>query len=295
VAIALFGLMLGMRHATDPDHVIAVTSILSRERRISSATRIGLVWGLGHTVTVLAVGAATIVFKLAIPSRLGPAMEFAVAVVLILLGAPAVGGCLGRLAAPIRRGLGSQGVAKGAGRLVAQPASWRGPGAHPETLRLLVHSHTHFHRGLRHRHPHVHTTGAADGAATAPDHQHLLPQSVFVAIGRRQAILKAFTVGLIHGLAGSAAIALLVLATIPQPLWATLYLMVFCAGTVIGMGLITTAIGAPFAFAQARMMRLHCTLVTSSGLLSFGFGLFIAWQVGLAGNWFGASLRGIRQ
>ena len=79
LAIALLGLVLGMRHATDPDHVIAVTTILSRERRLSVATRIGVVWGLGHTITVLTVGAAIIVFKIAIPTRLGLAMEFAVA------------------------------------------------------------------------------------------------------------------------------------------------------------------------------------------------------------------------
>src|SRR5271170_7922536 len=85
LGIAILGLLLGMRHATDPDHVIAVTAILSRERRLAAAARIGVIWGLGHTLTVLAVGAAIIVFKIAIPSRLGLAMEFAVAIVLILL------------------------------------------------------------------------------------------------------------------------------------------------------------------------------------------------------------------
>ena len=104
LAIALLGLLLGMRHATDPDHVIAVTTILSRERRLAVAARIGVVWGLGHTITVLIVGAAIIVFKIAIPARLGLAMEFAVAVVLILLGVSAAAslvakeriGCAGR-------------------------------------------------------------------------------------------------------------------------------------------------------------------------------------------------------
>src|ERR1700691_5428007 len=86
LAIALLGLLLGMRHATDPDHVIAVTTILSRERRLAVAARIGVVWGLGHTLTVLLVGAAIIVFKIVISARVGLAMEFAVAVVLILLG-----------------------------------------------------------------------------------------------------------------------------------------------------------------------------------------------------------------
>src|SRR5271154_2087261 len=86
LGIALLGLLMGMRHATDPDHVIAVTTILSRQRRFPAATRIGLVWGFGHTLTVLAVGALIIVFKIAIPVRLGLAMEFAVAIVLIILG-----------------------------------------------------------------------------------------------------------------------------------------------------------------------------------------------------------------
>src|SRR5271156_2716857 len=86
LGIALLGLLLGMRHATDPDHVVAITTILSREHRIGATTRIGIIWGFGHTVTVLIVGAAIIVFKIAIPIRLGLAMEFAVAVVLILLG-----------------------------------------------------------------------------------------------------------------------------------------------------------------------------------------------------------------
>ena len=107
LAIALLGLVLGMRHATDPDHVIAVTTILSREHRLSAATRIGVIWGLGHTLTVLLVGAAIIVFKIAIPTRLGLSMEFAVAIVLILLGVGAaaslVRGATNRVRGIIRR------------------------------------------------------------------------------------------------------------------------------------------------------------------------------------------------
>ena len=87
-----------MRHATDPDHVIAVTTILSRERRLAVAARIGVIWGLGHTMTVLIVGAAIIVFKIAIPARLGLAMEFAVAIMLILLGLGAAAGLVRRAA-----------------------------------------------------------------------------------------------------------------------------------------------------------------------------------------------------
>src|ERR1700733_6452538 len=97
LGIALLGLLMGMRHATDPDHVIAVTTIVSRERRLTAASRVGIVWGLGHTLTVLAVGAAIIVFKIAIPARLGLAMEFAVAIVLILLGVGAAASLVSRI------------------------------------------------------------------------------------------------------------------------------------------------------------------------------------------------------
>jgi len=90
----------------------------------------------------------------------------------------------------------------------------------------------------------------------------------------------------VHGLAGSAAIALLVLTAIPSPLWATLYLAIFCVGTIIGMGLITTAIATPFMLVSRRASWIHQGLVTGSGLLSFGFGLFLAYQIGIVDHLF---------
>jgi high-affinity nickel-transport protein len=102
-------------------------------------------------------------------------------------------------------------------------------------------------------------------------------------------LLRSFAVGLVHGLAGSAALALLVLSAIPEPLWATLYLAIFCVGTIIGMGLITTAIATPMMVASRRMSSLHQRLVTGSGLLSFGFGLFLAYQIGIVDRLFDAA------
>jgi hypothetical protein len=266
LGIALLGLLMGMRHATDPDHVIAVTTIVSRERRLTAASRIGIIWGLGHTLTVWAVGAAIIIFKIAIPMRLGLAMEFAVAVVLILLG---VGAFAGLLRLVVRRIAGT--------RLVAdQP--------------FVVHSHSHGHGCGPHRHPHVHRDSAAqDGAdLVALHHDHSLPVGALSSLALRRPLLRSFGVGLVHGLAGSAAIALLVLSAIPRPLWATLYLAIFCFGTIVGMGLITTAIATPFAAAAQRMSWMHQGLVTGSGLLSFGFGLFLAYQLGIVDHLFGA-------
>ena len=230
LAIALLGLVLGMRHATDPDHVIAVTTILSREHRLAAATRIGVIWGLGHTITVLIVGAAIIVFKIAIPARLGLAMEFAVAVVLILLG-------VGAAASLVR---------KGARRM---------RGASPQPDELLVHAHAHTHDGATHVHPHVHIGDHEDAHEDIDDtthRDHRIPADVLPPFAVRRPLLRSFAVGLVHGLAGSAAIALLVLSAIPNPLWATLYLAIFCVGTVIGMGLITTAIATPFMVVSRR-------------------------------------------
>jgi len=267
-----------MRHATDPDHVIAVTAILSRERRLASATRIGVVWGLGHTLTVLAVGAAIIMFKLAVPTRLGLAMEFAVALVLILLGLGSVGALVRRIVA----------------RLFGTPRPateglWENlPEDLPENL--VVHSHSHTHDGQPHRHPHIHQHPHEYSVAAAELHrEHGLTPGTPSPLAARRPLLRSFGVGLVHGLAGSAAIALLVLSAIPQPLWATLYLAIFCVGTIIGMGLITTAIATPLIVASRRMSSLHQRLVIGSGLLSFGFGLFLAYQIGIVDRLFAAA------
>jgi ABC-type nickel/cobalt efflux system permease component RcnA len=266
LAIALLGLVLGMRHATDADHVIAVSTIVTRERRLGVAARIGLCWGAGHTLTIILVGAAIIVFNVSIPPRIGLAMEFAVAVVLILLGVSALTGLLSRV------------MARVFGR---KPAS---------SPKLIVHTHQHAHGSAHaHRHPHVHVVGATDGEAFQPDppHQHpdhrLPPETLpmMARLGTRFPQAKAFGVGLVHGLAGSAAIALLVLSAIPNPLWGVLYLGVFGLGTILGMILITTAIGIPLMVAAERAAGFNRALALGSGLLSFGFGAFLAYRIGI--------------
>ena len=84
-AIAL-GALLGLRHATDADHVVAVTAIVARERKLSRAAWVGALWGIGHTLTLLVVGGAIVAFRLVIPPRVGLGLEFGVALMLILLG-----------------------------------------------------------------------------------------------------------------------------------------------------------------------------------------------------------------
>lgn len=268
LGLVLLGFMLGMRHATDPDHVIAVTAILTRERRLGAAARIGLVWGLGHTLTVLLVGAAIIVFKLKVPVRLGLAMEFAVAIALILLGLGAAGSLVREVAA----------------RLHLISRDRKKP--------LATHSHAHSHAAYPHpyihAHPHAHAIAHA-AAEQAPLHEHRLPAGAAPELMSGRSLLKSFSVGLVHGLAGSAAIALLVLTAIPEPMWATVYLAVFCAGVIAGMMLITTAIGAPLVLASKRMAGIHRGLTLSAGLLSVGFGLLLAYRIGVVDKLFGAA------
>src|SRR5262249_9782091 len=134
------------------------------------------------------------------------------------------------------------------------------------------HSHRHQHDGVSHTHAHVHRSGA--------DHDHLdhrFKQPQFAPGGSR----RAFGVGLIHGLAGSAAIALLVLGAIPTATLPMLYLAIFGPGTMAGMAIITAAIGLPVSLTAARLGSFNRAMVAGAGLLSLGFGLLMFYQIGV--------------
>jgi len=258
LALLGIGLFLGMRHATDPDHVIAVSTIVSRERSLIKAGFIGILWGLGHTLTILIVGAAIILFGFAIPTRTGLAMEFCVGLVLILLGMLNLTGAMQWMSAKLSP-------------------------AHPRVIG--EHAHLHEHHAKLHFHWHKH--------APADDHheESLTPpkwfDQAFGGLGLYQAV-RPLLVGIIHGLAGSAALALLVLGTIREPKWAVLYLLVFGLGTIAGMMLITSIIALPLSIAGARFAWLNQGLVTGSGIVSLAFGLFICYHIGFVDGLFAA-------
>lgn len=253
LSIIALGFFLGMRHATDPDHVIAVTTIVSRERKISRAAWIGAFWGAGHTLTIFAVGAAIILFDLVIPPRLGLSMELSVGLMLIVLGVMNV--------ISFFRSMPSSTVA---------PA---GTPASPQSS--LIHSHTHTHGDYVHSHQHGHQPEA---------HQHSdgrTPLAWFDRVLQRFRLyrpVRPLVVGIVHGLAGSAAAALLVLATIRNPRWGVAYLLVFGAGTIAGMMLITMSIASAFHLVSGGQKFFH-RLALASGLLSLGFGLVVAYQI----------------
>jgi high-affinity nickel permease len=226
-SIVVIGFFLGMRHATDPDHVIAVTTIVSRQRSIGRAALIGAFWGLGHTITIFGVGTAIILFNVVIPTRLGLSMEFSVSLMLIVLGLWNLIGFL--RAAPV------------------------------------IHSHSHTHGGLVHSHSHSHPV---DELSSEPPAKSGLYQ-----------YFRPLMIGIVHGLAGSAAVALLILATIRNPTWAIIYLLIFGIGTIAGMMVITMSIASTFRFVGNRFAKFNQRLAMISGLVSVAFGVFLAYQI----------------
>lgn len=253
LSIIALGFFLGMRHATDPDHVIAVTTIVSRQRSIRQAALIGALWGLGHTITILIVGSAIILFGLEIPPRVGLTIEFSVGLMLILLGALNLSGSLRRITETVT------------------------------PLQPSQHSHFHGHGDFVHSHPHGHSPEKHDHAENATPVGWM--DRMFGRLGLYQ-VIRPLAVGIVHGLAGSAAVALLVLTTIRVPSWAVVYLLVFGVGTVAGMMLITAAIAVPFTFSENRFARLNRGLGLFSGLVSLAFGLFIVYQMGFINGLF---------
>jgi high-affinity nickel permease len=235
LAVLSLGFFLGMRHATDADHVVAVSTIVSRERRIGSAALIGGLWGVGPTITILAVGAGIILFTLVIPPRLGLSMELSVGVMLIVLG-------LANL-----RGFWSQGVVKG---------------------------HTHGEPGEEHTH---------EGAEASVDFMDRR-----FGGWKLYQIVRPLIVGLVHGLAGSAAVALLVLTTLHNSRWAVAYLFIFGVGTIAGMMVITMVMASALRYAGDRSAWINRRLAMATGILSVAFGMFIVYQMGFAHGLFTA-------
>jgi ABC-type nickel/cobalt efflux system permease component RcnA len=265
LAVIGLGFVLGMRHATDPDHVIAVSTIVSRQRNIRQAGVIGALWGVGHTITIFCVGAAIILFNIVIPPRIGLTMELAVGLMLILLGI-----------------LNLTGVTQ---RITHRYTPDHGHGAHGHGS--LVHSHRHRHDGVVHEHIHGHSP-EIHMHLDSLEKNHKPPtflQNLLHRLGLYQ-FLRPLAVGLVHGLAGSAAVALLVLAEIREPRWAVAYLLIFGIGTIAGMMVITTIIGAPFAYSRKRFAPLNYSLGVASGLLSLAFGLFITFQIAITDGLF---------
>lgn len=213
------GFSLGLLHALDADHLVAVGTILAAHPSPRRSALVGLVWGLGHASALAAVGVAVIGLHCVVPPALAAWLELGVALMIVVLGAQAVRG----------------GLAERVG-----------------------HSHAHVHDGRIHRHRHVH-------AGRAAQHDGLLHGIAHVGA-------RPFLVGLVHGLAGSAALTLLVLGTIRSPLLGLLYLAVFGLGSIGGMTVTSALLALPLALAGARvgMLRERMGVVVGAGGMAFG-------------------------
>jgi high-affinity nickel-transport protein len=197
-------LLLGMRHATDPDHIVAVSTIVTRERSLWRASGVGALWGAGHTVTIVVVGGAIVAFKVAFTLTVGLSMEMTVAAMLVVLGV--------------------------ANLLDVRPA-------------------------------------------------HAAISS-----------MRPFLVGVVHGLAGSAAATLLIIPLIDDARWAALYLGVFGLGTIAGMMLVTLAIAAPAIYVTTRVAGVQRVIRLTSGAASLAFGLYLGLKIGFVDGLFTGSL-----
>ncbi|HEY1404778.1 MAG TPA: hypothetical protein VGB05_11660, partial [Pyrinomonadaceae bacterium] len=238
-AVLGLGLVFGLKHATEVDHIVAVTTIVSEQRNLLRAALVGALWGAGHTISLIAVGIVVLALRVAIPELVADWLEFGVALMIIGLG-------LSAFVRVLRR------------------------------RRPDVHVHEHVHDDRPHAHIHFHEEGTQHDGSDTP-HTH--------AVARLG--LKPLLVGAMHGLAGSAALTLLVLTQIASPLVGLLYLSVFGLGSILGMLLMSCLVGLPFVLGARKLTRMNYALQATASVLSIAFGLWYAYEIGTASGLIG--------
>jgi ABC-type nickel/cobalt efflux system permease component RcnA len=231
------GLLLGLRHSLEADHLAAVASLATRSRSFRSTVIQGVAWGFGHTLTLLAVGGACLLLRATIPERVAQGLEAAVGVMLLFLGADVL---------------------------------WR-------WRRRRIHVHLHRHAdGTVHLHAHGHA-GAADGQhrsrAQPPHgaHPHEHPHA-------RGLPLRALLVGLVHGLAGSAALLLLTLSTLSSVWLGLVYIAVFGAGSILGMAVLSAILAFPLHRPERGLAGWHDGLEVVIGVTTLMIGAWVLYQ-----------------
>lgn len=200
ITVLLLGFVLGIKHSIEPDHIIAVSTMVSGNKKLSRSTITGLFWGIGHTTTLFIVGMLLVLFKGELSDKTAMSLEFLVGIMLVYLG---------------------------------------------------VRSMLFF-----------------KNAKQAP-HNH-----------ERSTLMKIFFIGFIHGLAGSAAMVLLAMSTVSSVWECALYILIFGAGTILGMLTFTTIIGIPFVYSSKNLM-FNRWLTRSAGTISFIFGIYYMYNLGV--------------
>jgi len=230
MAVMGIGLVFGLKHATEVDHVVAVSTIVSRHKNIFHSALVGAMWGAGHTASLLVIAAIVLTLRVAIPETVSGWLEFGVAVMIICLGISAL----------------RQALRKNA----------------------EVHVHQHSHDGLSHTHVHFHEHETRHEPAPQAHHSHAVSRLGW----------KPVFIGMMHGLAGSGALTLLVLTQINSSLTGFLYVATFGAGSIAGMLLMSGLIGLPFALTSRKLAHAHQGLQTAAALFSICFGLWYAYK-----------------
>lgn len=219
LSVLSVGFALGLQHAIEADHLAAVSTIVSEKKSLLTASLVGGLWGLGHTISLFMVGAIVIFLKVQISESVEAKLEAIVGGMLILLGLNALRKLF---------------------------------------LAKEIHVHAHDHGEREHLHLHSH------GDKAEASHHRFSPRSVVI--------------GMVHGLAGSAALMLLILPTIPSPAVALLYILIFGVGSIGGMMAMSLLIGLPFHFTANRFDFLNKGIRLCAGLFSFGLGIYIVYE-----------------
>ncbi|MDF2608031.1 MAG: protein UreH [Bacillales bacterium] len=202
ITVLALGFVLGIKHAIEPDHVIAVSTIASQSKKLLRSSLAGVYWGIGHTLTLFLVGIFLIVLKGEIPEKWAMSLEFLVGIMLVYLGITTI-------------------------------ISFK---------KFQSSNHTHPHKS--------------------------------VSYG------KSMFIGFVHGLAGSGAMVVLTMSTVNTAIEGAIYILIFGAGTVLGMLFFTTIIGLPFVF-SSKKLSLNKGLTQTTGVISAVFGFYYMYNLGV--------------
>ena len=235
VAVLAFGFLLGLKHATDADHVVAVANIVGKERNIWQSIWIGASWGAGHSAPLIILGAIILITKdvtLHYYESVAPYFEIGVGIMLIYLGIS---------------------------------AAWN-------VLRGNLHIHQHNHGAGPHIHVH---------ASHEPQESHQRTKALhnsFFILGRPVFRVRSFAIGIIHGLAGSAAVMVALLPTIDSTLTGLGYIALFSIGTMLSMSVLTIILALPFKISAARQ-TLNRAITLTAGTLSIAVGTILITEI----------------
>lgn len=211
------GFLLGVEHAFEPDHIVAISSLISKEKNLKKTTILGAIWGVGHTTTLFLAGIIILTLKITIPETIALSLEFLVGLVIIFLGFYVI----------------------------------------RDIIEKKKHIHKHTHNGRTHTHTHSHK------GTDQHTHYH-----------------QSFSVGLIHGLAGSAALMLLILSTFNSLIIGIIYILLFGIGSMVGMAIVGGLISIPFIYSSKKSRSINTVIQYGTGMISIGFGSYLLFKIG---------------